>query len=135
MQPNTPQVVPGQVPVNREEEVTEKIYYANLDGATYYFKDGKPARFENGVYRTSFPGEQEELDAMCGTPDIAEKTVLVDGKPVKQEAKKGRPRLAGNHMYFHFPVDVQRTDAHIMKEVAKSGTGMVSSAHLGQLSK
>lgn len=136
MLPNTPQVVPGQVIVDRETVVKEKTYYANLDGATYYFKDGKGARFENGVYTTVFKGEQDELDLMCGTPEIKEeKGIGKDNKPYHIQAQAGKPRMGGNHMFFCHPVDVQRTDAHIMKEVAKSGVGMVSTSNLAGLSR
>lgn len=134
MQPNTPQTVPGQVHVDRTTILVEKTYYSNLDGATYYFKDGKGARFENGVYTTTYAGEQDELDELCGTVAIPAKKSLVDGKVTDIPAIPGRPRLSHNHMFFNHEVAVQRSDAHVLKEVA-SGTGVVHTGMLAQLSK
>lgn len=135
MHPNTPQVVPGQVQID-QSVVPEKTYYACLDGACYYFANGKTARFENGVYSTQILGEQEELDKMVGTDEVKEVKepgpngkVLIPHQPARQPT-------AGNHMYFRHEVPVQRTDAHVLKDVSKaSGTGVVNSANLAGLTR
>lgn len=109
-----PQTVTGQVDVD-QSEVKEKTYYSSLDGNTYICKNGHICRFENGAYSTIKKGEQDELDALC--------------------------KLPGQHQISFQPLEVRRTDAQVMKEVGSqsagnsSGTGMVSTQHLGALLK
>lgn len=106
------QTVTGQVEVD-QTHVTEKTYYSSLDGNTYICKNGHICRFENGAYSTIIKGEQDELDAVC--------------------------RLHGQYQIAFEPLDVRRSDAKVMKEVGSqsagnsSGTGMVSTQHLGAL--
>lgn len=128
MHPNTPQVVPGQVEVDRST-VEPKTYYSNLDGACYYFKDGKTARFEGASYTTAFKGEQDELDDLVGTPEVKE-VKDSSGKVVKV-GKPARPGQPGNHQFSYKELPVQRSDALVMKDVSKSsGTGVLSTANL-----
>lgn len=90
-----------------DTKVQKKEYFSRLDGCTYYFKDGKCARFEGGTYVTDKKGEIEELDALL--------------------------RLPGQHLIIDHPVDLPAREGLIMREVqtgAHSGTGIVNTQHL-----
>lgn len=86
-------------------KVEEHTYYSRVNGCTHIFKDGTVAVFTNGEYVTNRQNEIDELDELL--------------------------KHRFNHLICKEKVPMQNPDGvHIMREVATSGVGMVSSAHL-----
>lgn len=112
MNPQQPQTAVGMIDVD-QTKVAVKTYYAQLDGCTYYFKNGHQARFEGGAYTTDKAGEQAELDALLNQ--------------------------AGQYLICKEPVELRKSDALILKDVGKgqpnSGVGTVNSAMLAGLGR
>lgn len=109
---------------------TKKTYYARLDGCRYCFADGGVAIFVNGMY--DFDPAQVPEDYMH--PD--EKISAADGwarRHKELEYQVNNP----NPVFSKVPVQIQRSDAVVLREVghAGGGVGLVGSFAAQQLLK
>lgn len=95
---------------------TKKTYYARLDGCRYVFQDGGVAVFVGG--RFEFDPAVVPEDYMPLTGKTPEEGWAQRHKELEYQVNTPNP------VFSKVPVEIQRTDAHVLREVGHAGGGV-----------
>ena len=106
---------------------TKKVYYSRLDGCRYVFSDGGVATFIGG--RFEFDPAVIPEDYMPMTGKTPEEGWALRFKELEYQVNNPNPVFSKN------PVEIQRSDAVVLREVGHSGggVGMVTSFQMQNL--